>query len=49
MIAFREKRDTMNRRHLISTSFFFTGSWARFMGAGFFALEKNRDEIDECG
>ena len=38
----------MDLKDLTRTSFYFTNSWARFMGAGYFALEQYMDEMNEC-
>ena len=37
----------MKHQNLNHTSFYFTNSWARFMGAGYFVLAEYRDEMNE--
>lgn len=36
----------MNRDTLTTESLSFTFSWARFMGAGYFGMEQNRDKVN---
>ena len=37
----------MKQKTLTTASYLFSFGWARFMGAGFFGVEKNGDELNE--